>query len=103
MTKVIIDAGVCGFTTDVSAKFDAETGICDLKVDTKCPAFAKVAAKIHSVSPAEEACWGKSVIHNTMRENCSHTACPVPAGIVKAVQVACGMKAPVNASITFVE
>ncbi|MFA5257197.1 MAG: hypothetical protein WC360_03520 [Opitutales bacterium] len=51
--------------------------------------------------PSDEYDWEKSVVHATMRENCTHTACPVPSGIIKAVQVASGLKPPVDASITF--
>jgi nitrite reductase/ring-hydroxylating ferredoxin subunit len=101
MTKVSINAGACGYISTVQADFDKESGLCAIKVDTKCPAFANVADKVHSVRPKEEFAWESSQIHNAMRANCSHTACPVPAGMVKAVQVACGMKPPVNASISF--
>lgn len=94
-----IEAGACGFTTKVVAEFDEKSGGCQLDIDTDCPHFAKVAAVLHEVKPAEEFAWETSQIHKAMHANCSHTACPVPSGIMKAVQVACGKKPPVNASI----
>jgi len=100
-TTVTITAGACGFTTKASADFDPATGMCKLEISTPCPHFGKVAAELDAVAPGEEFDWAKSHIHNKMHALCSHTACPVPAGLVKAVQVACGKKSPVNASITF--
>ena len=96
-----INAGACGFNTKAVADFDEKNGICKLQIDTNCPHFAKVAEILNSseLRPAEEFAWDTSKVHKTMRENCSHTACPVPSGILKAVQVACGKKPPVDASI----
>lgn len=94
-----IMAGACGFTTRAKADFDEKSGNCTLSFDTNCPHFAKVAAVLHEVHPDEEFNWEKSRIHAAMHANCSHTACPVPSGIVKAVQTACGKKAPATATI----
>ena len=97
-----IHAGACGHVTVVEATGDPADGTCLLHIQTDCTAFEKVAEKLEGakVLPAEEFDWAKSRIHAAMRENCSHTACPVPAGIVKAVQVAAGKKQPVDASIS---
>jgi hypothetical protein len=97
--KATIDAGACGYKTNVVADFDEKSGDCALFIKTDCPHFAKVAAVLHHVKPSDEFVWETSQVHNAMHANCSHTACPVPSGIVKAVQVACGKKPPVNASI----
>lgn len=97
--KSIIKAGACGQTTNVFADFDEKSGVCKLAIDTTCPHFAKVASLLREVKPAEEFAWETSQVHKTMQANCSHTACPVPSGILKAVQVACGKKLAANASI----
>jgi len=97
-----VRAGICGKTTVSSAEFDEKTGLCTLHIITDCPHFQKVVDKLDgaSVNPAEEFAWDTSKIHAAMRETCSHTACPVPAGIVKAVQVASGKKGAADASIS---
>ncbi len=97
-----IHAGACARITVAEATCDSSDGACLLHIRTDCPAFAKVAEKLEGtkVVPAQEFDWGTSRIHAAMRENCSHTACPVPAGIMKAVQVASGKKPPVDASIS---
>lgn len=94
-----IDAGACGFKTNVVADFDEKNGTCSLFIKTDCPHFAKVAAVLKDVKPSEEFAWETSQIHKAMHANCSHTACPVPSGIMKAVQVAVGKKQPANATI----
>lgn len=94
-----IDAGACGFKTNVVADYDEKSGDCALFIKTDCPHFAKVAAVLHKVKPSDEFAWDTSKVHKAMHGNCSHTACPVPVGILKAVQVAVGKKMPVNAVI----
>lgn len=98
---VITNAGACGFVT--KAVVDCEQGApnCRLSISTNCPHFAKVAAQLdgRELAVADEFDWNKSRIHAAMRENCSHTGCPVPAGLIKAVQVASGKKPPVDAKI----
>jgi hypothetical protein len=96
-----VKAGVCGKTTVASAEFDEKSGLCTLHIITDCPHFQKVADKLEgrAVKPAEEFAWETSTIHAAMRANCSHTACPVPSGMLKAVQVACGKKPAANADI----
>ena len=100
--SAIINAGVCGQITKATADFDEKSGLCKLHIETKCPHFAKVAEKLEGVEvkAADEFSWETSQVHKAMRENCSHTTCPVPAGIVKAIQVAIGRKGPAEASIT---
>jgi hypothetical protein len=102
IASATIKAGACGFTTIATAELDEKSGAYTLHIETDCPHFAKVAAKLEGleVVPAEEFAWETSKIHNAMRENCSHTACPVPSGIMRAVQVACGKKPPAEASIS---
>jgi hypothetical protein len=97
-----IHAGACGQITKATADFDEKTGLCKLHIETDCPHFAKVADTLEGVQvkPGEEFAWETSQVHKAMRAHCTHTACPVPAGIVKAIQVATGKKSPAQASIT---
>ena len=97
-----VKAGACGKTTAVTAEFDERSGLCTLHLETDCPHFQKVAEKLNGITvrPSDEFAWGTSKIHAAMRENCTHTACPVPSGVVKAVQVACGKKEAVDAEIS---
>ncbi|HNX04303.1 MAG TPA: hypothetical protein PKI32_02310 [Opitutales bacterium] len=98
----ITNAGACGFTTTAVAECQPGSPTCHLSVETNCPHFAGVAAKLNGadLAVADEFDWGKSRVHAAMRENCTHTACPVPGAIIKAIQVASGKKPPVDAKIT---
>lgn len=101
--RVEIDPGQCGFNATVDATFDPAAGVCHIALDTRCPNLREFAKSLTEVRPAEEACWDKSAVHSLMRGTCQHTACPVPVGVIKAIQVAAGFKRPVDSHIRFVE
>jgi hypothetical protein len=100
MAKSVIKAGVCGFTTEVVAKGDMME--CEVSIKTDCPSIEKLAPKIEKVEPMQEIGWqGDGPLTLRMyRENCPHPACPVPCGIIKAVEVEAGLALPKDASIT---
>ena len=97
-----INAGACGQITKATADFDENTGLCTLHIESKCPHFAKAAEKFEGakIRPGDEFSWETSQVHKIMHTNCTHTTCPIPSGILKAVQVAIGKKEPSQASIT---
>jgi hypothetical protein len=100
-TRVTVEPGQCGYTANIEVDFDSAKGSCSVGIQTSCPNLREFASCLHEVRPAEEGCWDKSSVHQLMRGTCSHTACPVPIGVIKAVQVAAGFKKPVDAHIRF--
>jgi hypothetical protein len=99
MTKSVIRSGVCGFTTEVVAR--AESEFCSLMIDSDCPTIQKLAEELRQVDPREEITYrGKGPITLELaRQHCLHPACPVPAGIIKAVEVEAGLALPKDAAI----
>ena len=101
MAKAIIMSGVCGFKTEVLAeKSKGFTVLLDIKSD--CPAFSDLNDHLKTVDGM--ACImnkvGEGPVYDACRVNCKHSACPVPMGIIKAVEVAAGLALPKEVTVT---
>jgi hypothetical protein len=99
MSTAIIQAGVCGFTTTVIAEPDVDS--VKLTITSECEAIRKLAEHLPEVNPYKEISF-RRVIPLTYQEAmkyCTHAACPIPAGIIKAVEVASGLALPADVSI----
>jgi hypothetical protein len=100
LAKAEIFAGVCGFTTRVDAQKNEDDQVV-LHVESECKSIGRLAAELGVVDPFREFTFrGKGPLTLQMAgKYCSHAACPVPAGIIKAVEVAAGLALPVDVSI----
>lgn len=99
MTRAEINAGACGFTTTVIAVKNGSK--VELEIDSECDAVRKLAAELTVVDPFREFSFrgqGPQTLEMGARY-CSHPACPVPVGIIKAIEVAAGLALPADATI----
>ena len=99
MAKAEIAAGACGFITTVEATMEGRQ--VRLKIDSDCKAIQKLAENLHEVDPMGEISFRKGMPKalEAGAKYCIHSACPVPVGIIKAVELAAGMNLPVDATI----
>ena len=105
MTHVIVEPGVCGLTADIKVEMvDGQNAKIDIQTDCKMIAdlVAGMGEQVNAfdllgmsrnASPLEDGRAGTRI----------HAACPTIAGIAKAVEAACQMALPRDASIRFVE
>jgi hypothetical protein len=101
MAKAVIEPGNCGFTTIVEATPDGD-GRVRIKVESQCKAIQKLAENLREVDPLQEMSLRRGEGPRTLnlgRQYCSHAACPVPVGIIKAVEIAAGVALPAEVSI----
>ncbi len=98
--KATIDPGICGFVAEVVAKMDGD--MCSLEIDCDCEPIQDMADGLAQVDPMGEIGYQGDgpLVLRMAAERCPHPACPVPAGILKAVEVASGLALPKDASIT---
>jgi hypothetical protein len=99
MAKAKIFAGVCGFNTTVTAR--TQEDMVNLEIESDCPAIQKMAAELTQVNPYKEIS-SKRTVPSTLQAGlkyCTHAACPVPVGIIKAVEVEAGLALPRNVTI----
>jgi hypothetical protein len=99
MAKAEILPGNCGFTTVVEATMDGDT--CKLSITSECKAIQKLAQELTEVNPYQEISFRRNTpqILQMGAKYCTHAACPVPVGIIKAVEVEAGMALPTDVTI----
>jgi hypothetical protein len=103
MTRARVNAGVCGYTALVTVEKDKDRNF-RVTVDTECEMVKKMAAEI---SFLEFRAPFSVILHNPVYRSASkhlkHAACPVPSGILKAIEVEVGACLKRTVSITFVD
>jgi len=99
MAKAEIFAGNCGMNTTVEATMDGK--VCKLSVSSECEAIRKMAEEINEVNPYQEISFKRAMpkIHEAGYKHCYHAACPVPVGIIKAVEIEARLALPTDVTI----
>jgi hypothetical protein len=99
MASAEIESGICGFCTTV--RTTAEGRRVRVEFETTCGYVKKLAEQLTDVDPYREISY-RGEGPETLRlaaEHLVHPACPVPAGIIKAIEVEAGLALPKDASI----
>lgn len=103
MIKVNIESGVCGFITNVQAEMGAKY-TAKLTVESNCPHVKKIADNFGEFNAMKELFKkGQSEILTLCQANLPHITCPVPIGLLKALEVSTGLALPKEAKISFNE
>lgn len=99
MAKAEIFSGVCGFNTTVIARRNGRS--CLLEIHSECDAIKRLAEHLTEVDPFKEISFRRQLpqTYEAAHQYCSHAACPVPSGIIKAVEVESGLALPRDVSI----
>jgi hypothetical protein len=99
LSKAEIHAGICGFNTVVVARSDGE--VVHLIITSNCQAIQRLSQVLTEVEPYHEISARRS-IPQTLEKGmkfCTHAACPVLVGIIKAKEVEAGLALPADVSI----
>jgi len=99
MAKAEIQPGNCGFTTTVEATLADD--VCKITIQSECKAIQKLAQELLEVNPYQEISFRRNTpkILQMGAKYCTHAACPVPVGIIKAVELEAGMALPMDVTI----
>jgi hypothetical protein len=94
-----INSGVCGFAATVKTEKDGRK--VRLSIESDCRAIQNLAAELTEVDPFQEITFRGSGPRSLElgAKHCYHTACPVPVGIIKAVEIEAGLALPKDAVI----
>jgi hypothetical protein len=100
MAKAEIFAGACGFNTLVQATKNGSRNV-HLNIESQCSAIQKMAAELSEVDPMQHITARRQVppVLQAGLKYCTHAACPVPVGIIKALEVEAGLNLPVDVTI----
>lgn len=102
MTKVIIFSGICGFTTEVIAE-KGEGKEIELRITTECDMVKALSEDIPFLDMiAAFTGFMNNPVYKAASRHLRHVACPVPSGILKALEVEAGLCLPRDVSIRFV-
>ena len=99
MATARITSGICGFTAVVQARKDGRK--VKLEIESECAAIQALAEDLTEVDPFQEITFrgeGPRTLKAGMK-HCYHPACPVPVGIIKAVEIESGLALPADARI----
>ncbi len=94
MAKAEIHSGICGHVTTVETKMDGK--VCKVSIISDCQAIQNLAQELKEVNPLMEISC-KRAMPQTLQmglKHCFHAACPVPVGIIKAIEVEAKLALP---------
>ena len=99
MATAEINSGICGFSATVKTEKDGRK--VSVSIDSDCQAIQNLAAELTEVDPFQEITFRGSGPRSLElgAKHCYHTACPVPVGIIKAVEIEAGLALPKDAAI----
>jgi len=99
MSKSEISSGICGHVTHVEAAKDGK--VCRLRITSDCKAVQQLAQELTEVNPLMEISARRAIPQTLSMglKHCIHAACPVPVGIIKAVEVEAKLALPKDAVI----
>jgi Family of unknown function (DUF6951) len=98
--RVEIYAGICGHTTTVVATA-TEGYTVAVRIESSCPHVRDIGTEVTEVEALQQIGlrgWLPPVLM-TAYSHCVHAACPVPAGLIKAIEVAVGLALPQDVSM----
>ena len=94
-----IHAGICGFKTKVETRMEGTR--CSVEIESDCEAIQRLAGKLCDVDPFQEISFrgdGPTIL-KLGAKHCAHPSCPVPVGIIKAIEVEAGLALPADVTI----
>ena len=102
MTTVVVQSGACGYTVTVTAERSGRGAIA-VTLGTDCEMVKKMQEDVATLDRmATLADILNNPVYRSAGKHLKHAACPVPAGILKAVEVEAGLNVSKDARITFV-
>ena len=103
MTRVEVHSGVCGFSVTVTAEKGREKKIL-ISLETECEMVRKMAEEVSVMDMmAVFTRLPDNPVYRSAAKHLKHVTCPVPGGILKAMEVEAGFALPKDVSITFLE
>ncbi len=95
MAKVKVEAGICGFVSEIVAKQNSNRKV-ELEIQSNCPHVQSLAEEYTETEGMNEvfAPYGESELFKKSKLYIKHAACPVPTAIMKAIEVSCSLALP---------
>ncbi len=103
MTRVIVQSGICGFSVTVTAEMGMDKKV-RISLETECEMVMKMNEDLTALD-LRAAFTGhlNNPVYKSAAQRLKHVACPVPSGILKALEVELGLCLPKDAGILFIK
>ncbi|HTR44137.1 MAG TPA: hypothetical protein VMH06_00395 [Thermodesulfovibrionales bacterium] len=103
MTKVLVKCGACGFSATVTAAKGPDKKIA-LSIESDCEMARKLGEDIASLDTAAYfAGFLNNPVYKSAARHLRHVTCPLPGGILKAIEVEAGLNVKRDSSVVFVK
>ncbi len=100
-TKAEVRSGICGFKTVITAT-KGEDKKFSIAVESECEQVSRMQDDIGELDlMAAFIAFVNNPVYRSASKNLKHVACPVPSGILKALEIEAGLCLPKEASIVF--
>jgi hypothetical protein len=102
ITRVAVDSGICGFQCTIEA-WEKEKRKISIRISgSDCQQIQRLSVMVQEMNLKDLfAPTSKNLVFSSAQAAGCHPSCPVPIGILKAVEVAMGMAIPKDAVIRF--
>jgi hypothetical protein len=101
-TRVIVESGICGFKTTITVEPLGKRKA-SVTLQSECEMVGRMQEDVRELEMMSVFTgFMSNPVYGAASRCLKHTACPVPSGILKALEVAMGLSLPKNASIVFV-
>jgi len=100
MARVKVDAGICGFTTEITTE-STDGNAVTIGFQSTCPHVVKAREQIASVEAYTEIFRKphETRVYQALSPHLPHVACPLYSGFLKAIEAAAGLALPKDAHI----
>ena len=103
MTRILIHPGACGMPATVEV-IRKEGRIFAIKITSQCEMIEKLGKELPEVTMIDIFMrFFDNPVYRAGAICLKHVACPVPSGILKALEVEAGLNLPKDVSITFLK
>jgi hypothetical protein len=102
-TEVEVTSGICGFKTRIRAVKSGSKKV-RLELESDCEMVASMQEDVAELDMmAAFTRFLENPVYRSASRHLKHVACPVPSGILKALEVEAGLCLPRNAAIVFIK
>jgi pentose-5-phosphate-3-epimerase len=103
MTKVEVNSGACGFSVLISAEKGKDKKV-HISLETDCEMVKEMLSDISTIDMMTLfSGWPNNPVYKSAAQHLKHVSCPVPSGILKAVEVEAGLAVPKEVKVVFLD
>ena len=103
MTKVMVNSGICGFSTTITAERGPDKKV-RITVESDCEMVQRKEKELPELDMRTAFTNHlNNPVYKCAAQHLKHVACPVPSGILKALEVELGLCLPKDAAIMFIK